>query len=163
MRSTGLGCALVVTLLVTLPACEVDLIDDPGFQIWCGETLCNWALEEGEIARVSTWHDHDYGVELIGSPVVLSQQGRSGATCVRVETVSHVAASAEVTVEIDVEDDGVIDEVVPVPPTTGFESRRREVRLDASTETVYFVRKSGTGRAVLARVRIDQRCPDLRR
>ncbi|MGB5286703.1 MAG: hypothetical protein WBN29_19505 [Polyangiales bacterium] len=42
-------------LLVTMGSyCETDVIDDPGFQFWCGEELCEWDLEEGEIRKVAT-------------------------------------------------------------------------------------------------------------
>ncbi len=160
MKTIVIRAVSCIALGLALSACETDVVDDAGFQLWCGETLCVWTLEEGEIDKVSTWHDHDYGVELVGAPVLLSQDARASAQCVRLETVSDVDASAVVTVEIDTDGDGESDHVVPVPPTDGYESRSVEVVLDLppKPDTVYYVRKSGEGRAVLARLRISREC-----
>ena len=144
-------------LMSVAAACETDLIDDPGFQLWSGEQLCTWELEEGEIRKVSTWHDHDYGVELVGSPVLLSQPGQSGASCVRIEVTSEVEPSAMVSVEVDADGDGAIDWVVPVQPSDGFVSRMQDVALSVSAG-VFYLRKSGQGRAVVARLRVSAEC-----
>ena len=105
MKTIVIRAVSYIALGLALSACETDVVDDAGFQLWCGETLCVWTLEEGEMDKVSTWHDHDYGVELVGAPVLLSQDARASAQCVRLETVSDVDASAVVTVEIDTDGD----------------------------------------------------------
>ena len=147
---------LAAALLSTAATCETDLIEDAGFQLWCGERLCAWDLEEGEIRKVATWHTHDYGVELVGAPVLLSSPSARSGSSVRVEVVSDVAQGAMVSVEIDRDGDGAIDRVLPVPPSDGFVSRvwQSEGSVDASG--VFFVRKSGEGRAVVARLRISR-------
>lgn len=160
MRTSWFGHLFSAACLSVVAAClpPPDFVDDAGFQIWCGERLCKWTLEEGDIARVSTWHDHDYGVELVGSPVLLSQDAQSIGGCIRVETVSSVAASAEVFVEVDTDGDGLIDWQVRVPPSEVYQSRAYEQSTAVGRDAVYFLRKSGTGRAVLARVRISDDC-----
>ncbi len=35
---------------------------DPGYDLWCGDDLCAWKVERGEIKRVATWHEGDAGV-----------------------------------------------------------------------------------------------------
>ena len=125
--------ALLVSLmmcLASLAACETDLIDDPGFQLWCGEELCAWELEEGEIRKVPTWHTHDYGVDLVGAPVLLSQGAQSSASCVRIEVTSRVEEDAMVTVEVDADGDGDVDRTVPVGSSERFVSQgsRRRAR-----------------------------------
>ena len=141
-------------------ACETDLVDDPSFQLWCGDELCAWDLEDGEIRKVSTWHDYDYGVELVGAPVVLSQQSRDIASCVRVEVTSQVEANAEVSVEVDEEGDGEIDWVIPVEASEDFVRRVKDVSLYVSTDGVFYVRKTGPGQAVVGRLRISEECRD---
>ena len=152
---------LLVSLMMCLAsvaACETDLVDDPGFQLWCGEELCAWDLEEGEIRKVPTWHTHDYGVDLVGAPVLLSQGARSSASCVRIEVTSKVEAGAMVTVEVDADGDGDVDLTVPVGSSERFVSRVHDVELDVSIEGVFYLRKSGQGEAVVARLRVSEEC-----
>jgi len=152
---------LLVSLMMCLAsvaACETDLVDDPGFQLWCGEELCAWDLEEGEIRKVPTWHTHDYGVDLVGAPVLLSQGARSSASCVRIEVTSKVEAGAMVTVEVDADGDGDVDLTVPVGGSERFVSRVHDVELDVSIEGVFYLRKSGQGEAVVARLRVSEEC-----
>jgi hypothetical protein len=144
--------------LVSVAACETDLIDDPGFQLWCGDQLCAWDLEEGEIRKVPTWHQHDYGVELVGSPVLLSQGARSSASCLRIEVTSKVEAAAMVTVEVDAYGDGDVDRTVPVHSSDDFVSQVQDVALKVSIDGVFYLRKSGQGGAVVARLRISDEC-----
>lgn len=153
--------ALLFSLLVfvvSAAACETDLIDDPGFQLWCGEELCAWDLEEGEIRKVPTWHTHDYGVDLVGSPVLLSQGARSSASCVRIEVTSRVEPGAMVTVEVDADGDGDVDWTVPVDSSERFAGQVRDVALEVSYEGVFYLRKSGQGEAVVARLRVSEEC-----
>ncbi len=157
--------AIFVVLL--LPACfETDVIDDAGFQMWCGNSLCAWSLEEGDIRRVPTWHEHDYAVELVGSPVVLSQQAqRSSAACVRVELIADVEPAAQMTAEIDYDGDGRSDWTTPID-RQGFRSMAWDVRPGVDRGSVFYLRKAGEGRAVVTQLRASSECddpPDLRR
>jgi hypothetical protein len=144
--------------LASVAACETDLVDDPGFQLWCGERLCAWDLEEGEIRKVPTWHTHDYGVDLVGAPVLLSQGAQGGASCVRIEVTSKIESGAMVTVEVDEDGDGEVDWRVPVDSSERFVSQVRDVTLDLSYEGVFYLRKSGQGEAVVARLRVSEEC-----
>jgi len=154
-------CALVAAGSFGAAACEIDVIDDAGFQLWCGESLCSWVVEEGEIRRVSTWHEHDYGVELVGAPVLLSQSTQRGACAVRVEVTSEIDEAASVSVEIDRNGDGVIDRSVVVPSSDGYMSRAWEVGVDLTDEGTIYLRKSGEGHAVIARLRVSAKCLPL--
>jgi hypothetical protein len=153
--------ALLVSLMICVlgaTTCETDLIDDPGFQLWCGEELCAWGLEEGEIRKVPTWHTHDYGVELVGAPVLLSQGARSSASCVRIEVTSQIESGAMVTVEVDADGDGDVDLTVPVESSEGFVSRVHDVELDVSIDGVFYLRKAAQGEALVARLRVSEEC-----
>jgi hypothetical protein len=147
----------VVALLGGGIACETDLLEDPGFQLWCGERLCQWDTVEGEIQRVSTWHEHDYGVELVGAPVVLRQPLAGTHGCALVEAVADVDPAADVTIAIDQDGDGN-PEWMQALATDGFEASSWEVDLDVAGEGFASMRKSSPGKAVIGRLRVSTEC-----
>ncbi|MGB5698153.1 MAG: hypothetical protein WBM46_21060 [Polyangiales bacterium] len=158
MNRPALLLALMACLMSAGVTCETDLIDDAGFQLWCGERLCAWDLEEGEIRKVPTWHTHDYGIELIGPSVLLSQPAQSSASCVRIEVTSEVEPSVMVSVEVDADGDGAVDWTVAIDPSDGFVSRVQDVERTVSFDGVVYLRKSGQGGAVVARLRVSDEC-----
>lgn len=154
------------TLLVLLPAflvttgsyCETDILEDPGFQFWCGENPCEWEVEEGEVRQVPTWHDYDYAIELVGAPVVISQRAKRGPNCVRIELIADVEPSAMLFVEIDFDDDGSADWSSPIN-RQGFQSMSWEIPSASSVGTWRFIlRKAAEGRAVIAQLRASSEC-----
>jgi len=156
MKGSALLFSVVTAFLSMAVTCESDLIDDVGFQLWCGERLCYWDLEEGEIRKVSTWHTNDYGVDLVGSPVLLSHEARGTASSLTIEVTSDIEQGAMVSVEIDYSGDGGIDWSVTVPPSDGFVSRTWQAQTGVGVDGVFYLRKSGEGRAVVARLRAAQ-------
>lgn len=162
----------LLALLLVGVTCETDLLEDPGFQFWCGERLCEWDTIEGEIERVSTWHEHDYGVELVGAPVVLTQPFARGTRgCALIETVADVDPAAEVFVVIDQDGDGAPEWERQVG-SEGFEAQSWEVDLDVFGDNIISldpdpvprpmgtasVRKNSPGEAIIARLRISTEC-----
>jgi len=140
--------------------CETDIIDDAGFQFWCGDALCTWEVEEGAVRKVSTWHEHDYAVELLGAPVVLTQPADGSLpSCVRIELIADVEPSAMVVVAIDYGGNGTIDWSAPIYGE-GFRSMAWEVRPRSADDydSVFILRKSNEGRAVIAQFRVSSEC-----
>ena len=43
-----------VLLLSGFDACDNDILQAPGFDLWCGDELCSWVVEEGEVERVAS-------------------------------------------------------------------------------------------------------------
>jgi len=146
-------------------SCEPSLTADPSFDLWCGEQLCAWRLEAGEVRRVATWHPADAGVELHGDPAAISQLlaiASREVSCLRFETLAQIDADASVSLEMDFLDDGLVDYHVPVAgnewaavlylvtPPTWYQGVRLRLR------------KSGPGRAVLAHLRVtaSHECSD---
>lgn len=158
MNRAALLLALMACLMSAGVTCETDLIDNAGFQLWCGERLCAWDLEEGEIRKVPTWHTHDYGIELIGPSVLLSQPSQSSASCVRIEVTSEIEPSALVSVEGDANGDGSVDWTVFIEPSDRFDRRVQDVERSLSVDGIVYLRKSGQGGAVVARLRVSREC-----
>jgi hypothetical protein len=152
---------LMPVFLVTMGNyCETDLIDDPGFQFWCGEELCAWQLEAGAVRKAPSWHEHDYAVELVGAPVVLSQQASRGfPSCVRLEVIADVEPRAMVSIEIDYTGDGSVDWQAPIQQE-GFRTVAWELREGAAPQrdSVFYVRKASEGRAVIMQLRASSEC-----
>ena len=129
-----------------------DILDDPGFDLWCGDTLCSWTLERGQLERVPTWHTSDSGVSMVGDDVAFSQLAETSVSCVRFELIADVADSAEVTLQVDVDDDGEIEHQERIP-TSSWQELSYLIRLPPAQRGILFrLHKRGAGRAVLAEV-----------
>jgi hypothetical protein len=147
------GILLAPLLCLALGACPLD--DDPGFDDWCGDNLCHWTLVDGTIKKAPTWHDRDYGVELEGSHVTLTQRPDiTSIACLEFKVIADIDPSAAVFVELDFRADG----------TTEYRERLPSARWQPLTFLIsapswydglqLTVRKESDGHAVLARLEL---------
>jgi len=140
-----------------------EVIRDRGFELWCGEQLCDWETERGQAVRVPTWHKGDDGVELVGDDVAIAQMtpvDSNDGDCIRFEFVADVDESATVELEIDVWGDGAAIERRPVP-TSHWAKTSFLLRIESPYRGILFrVTKRGAGRAVLANIgaHMDDAC-----
>src|SRR5438105_10923360 len=66
--------------------CGGGITRDPGFDLWCGDALCAWKIERGDIRRAPTWHEADAGVELVMPDTAIEQftpVNSLDGTCIR--------------------------------------------------------------------------------
>lgn len=131
-----------------------QIIDDAGFDLWCGDRLCRWTLEKGAVEPASTWHDGDRGLAMIGADVAISQLTEVDAGdghCVAFDLVADVADDAEVHLLVDVYGDGSIERDERIPASDwrpiGF-----RLRMPASYQGVRFRLTKLGGHAVLANI-----------
>lgn len=156
-RAFGLALLFLGFVATTGETCGPSLNTDAGFDFWCGETLCAWSVEEGAVERVPTWHRKDFGVSLEGDRVTLAQLVDSKSVrCLEVSLQADRDDEVALSLDLDFEDDGVVDYTRAV----SADDWEREVVLVTPPEwyaTVRVrVRKEGAGRAVLARIRLDE-------
>jgi hypothetical protein len=148
--------AAVFTTQTGYNECTGDVLHDPSFDVWCGDRLCSWQVEKGDIRKAPTWHEADLGVELVGDDVVLTQTSDVDAVvapCVRFELVADIAASAVVTLEMDLYADGAA-EFARELPASDWASLVYLVRMPGQYQGIRFrLSKSGGGRAVLGQIR----------
>ncbi len=147
----ALACALFAT------GCD-DIIKDPNFHTWCGDSLCSWKLESGEIRKAPTWHKNDTGVELLDSSaashVTAISQVVAGATykCLEFSVIADVAAEAQVYVEVDFGADGTAEYKQQIA-AVGFRVQKTQITAPARyTGMKLTLSKRGSGRAVLAQM-----------
>jgi hypothetical protein len=149
-------------LLMMTPAllgakCGESIVKDPNFDLWCGETLCNWQVEQGRIARAPTWHERDYGVELIGPAVQLSQRGEFGEDrpgCLSYDLLSDIDGKSQVVLEMDFDADGTV-EFTQVLPIGAWQILSYKAPAPTWYRAIKFsIRKHGDGHATLARIRV---------
>jgi hypothetical protein len=132
-----------------------QIIDDSGFDLWCGPNLCKWQVEAGEIRRISTWHEGDAGVELLGPEAKLSQLtdvNSFDGTCVRFEMVADLDDSVDLRLQMDVWGDGTYeyDERIPA---SDWRKLSYLVRMPSDYDGVRFrLYKRGAGRTNLANI-----------
>jgi len=126
---------LINILFITAIAMQLGATDcgsvirDSGFDLWCGEQLCAWKVERGEVKRVATWHEGDGGVELVGTDVAIAQLSPVDSSdghcrdlpdgsrtcespanvCIKFTLVANIDERASVDLNVDVSADGVVD------------------------------------------------------
>jgi hypothetical protein len=141
-----------------------QIIKDPGFDLWCGDRLCDWKTERGQIKQVPTWHAGDDGVELVGGDVAISQAtfvNSGDGTCIEFSMLTNIASDAEVHLQFDVFGDGTVDHDERVP-TAGWAPVSYKVLIAPPFNGVTFrLTKTGPGQAVLAEIKaeISGDCP----
>jgi hypothetical protein len=168
MRLASLTLALVAVSQLGATDCG-EIIADPGFDHWCGEQLCYWKLERGEIRRVPTWRAGDDGAELVGDDVAIAQLTAVTSIdtdCIRFEMLADIDETAEVRLEADVFDDGTVDWSERVP-TADWERVTMRIGLRGSYEGIKFrITKVGDGHATVAQMAAevapdDEPCPSF--
>ena len=148
---------LALTPVLLGAKCGESIVKDPGFDLWCGETLCNWHVEDGSITRAPTWHERDYGVELVGDPVHLSQRNDFGDDrpgCLSYDLLANVGDKAQVVLEMDFDEDGTVEftQVLPLGPWATLSYKAPAPSWYRSIK--FSIRKRGEGPATLARIRV---------
>jgi hypothetical protein len=134
--------------------CGGNVTRDPGFDLWCGESLCAWKLERGEIRRVPTWHVDDSGVELLDDTAIeqFTPVNSHDGTCIRFDLISDVAETAQAELGIDIYGDGSVERSYPIP-TTHWRPTSYEFAVQTPFTGIRFeIAKRGPGRAVVARM-----------
>ncbi len=146
--STGCGTS-------TLP----PLIQDPSFDLWCGDELCSWELDEGQIAQVPTWHAGDHGVGLLSDPTIISQLSpgtHRDTDCIWFTLMVDSDPGVTVQLEIDFRDDGITEYAHPIA-STDWTTYSYHIRPPEGFEQLRFrIRKTGVGNATLAQIMGDR-------
>ena len=149
---------LLSTLVLRGDACSpTSLVDDPGFDSWDENSLSAWQVDEGSITKAATWHSEDYGVEMVGSPVQISQVlnvSQTGGQCFEFYLMSDVEPSSGVWVGVDFNEDGEAD-IKQMLTGGGFQTSEFQIPEPAwFYQARFIIRKEGEGRAVLAEMAI---------
>ncbi|MBW1806592.1 MAG: hypothetical protein JRJ19_06385 [Deltaproteobacteria bacterium] len=135
----------------------IDL--DPGFDLWCGNDLCAWTVESGDVARVATWHRADYGVELVGDPVVIYQTSEitsAEADCFEFELQADSDPGVALSISMDFLDDGSTEYSHPLPSENYKPVRYCMLTPSWYVKVRFTIVKEGFGRAVLAQIKISK-------
>ena len=150
---------LLLLALSQLGATECGtVIDDPGFDLWCGDSLCAWKVVRGDAQRAATWHSADSGVALLGDDSAIQQLApvtSTDGTCIRFDLVANVDETAEVSLEIDIYGDGTVETSERIP-TSRWQPISYRLLFAPPFEGIRFeLAKRGTGTAVLAQIHAE--------
>ncbi len=157
-RIIELALAAVGLTVLSGSSCDNDLLHDPGMDMWCGEQLCSWTTEYGEVRKVATWHEMDEGAQLRAPATAMSQLAwidQHDADCIRFSLLADRDDDARLYLEIDFDDDGVLEYSHEIP-SDDFELATFHVETPGTYEGVRFrVRSQGWGHAVVAQIRAE--------
>jgi len=132
-----------------------NALSDTGFDLWCGDQMCNWKKERGDVSRVPTWNQGDPGVELVGDDVAIEQFSpvdSMDGQCLEFDMIADVSIDAHVVLNIDVFGDGSIDHTETIP-TASWALQAYKLPIKGVYRGIRFeIAKTGPGRAVLAQI-----------
>jgi hypothetical protein len=136
--------------------CDGDVVEDPTFRDWCGSALCAWHLDTGQVRPEPTWNTNDPGVGFVETPTQISQATQeSAARCLLFTSVADLDPLADVTLSVDFNSDGSIEYTGPLGAARWDQVQQEITAPEAYQGITFYVRKSGSGRAVLAEIRIQ--------
>lgn len=160
-----------------------EVLRDPGYDLWCGDELCAWQLERGEIKRIPTWHAGDSGVELVGPDTAISQltpldsadghcrdlaDGTRRCTspdnvCIELTLMANIDEAAVVDLNIDVFDNGTFEHTQRLPIAKWEKLVYRIVIGQPFAGVRFQLAKTGSGTAQLANIgaRLVDNCDGL--
>lgn len=135
--------------------CEGNVVQDPTFRDWCGDSLCAWTLDAGKVARVPTWNENDFGVSFLDRGTQISQvTPENQAPCLLFTTTADIDPSAQMSLLVDFDNDGTIDFQGPIGATQ-WRKVQTEITAPPRYDGITFhILKQGTGTAVLAEMRV---------
>lgn len=142
--------------LFALVIAGCPLAEDPSFDDWCGDQLCHWQQVAGNIQKVPTWNDHDFGVSLVGPQVILTQTTSiSSVPCLEFKVIADIDPAATVYLQMSFTGDGVNQYSQRIPGAAW-----QPLTLLVSAPTWYdslavTIDKESDGRAVLARLEVN--------
>ena len=148
------------------------VIRDSGFDLWCGEELCSWKVERGEVKRVPTWNEGDSGVELVGPDTAIAQltpvdssdgychENEDGSkncqypadVCIEISMIANVEKTAAVDLDIDISGDGTVESSERLPTASWKPLSYRIVVAKPFAGIRFQLAKSGAGKAQLANI-----------
>jgi hypothetical protein len=138
---------------------DPPVLNDPSFDLWCGDELCSWEVEEGVVMQVDTWTAGDHGVGMMSNPTVISQLSRASSDdtdCLWFSLMVDSEAGVTVQLEVDFQDDGINEYEHPIPSTDWTEFSYH-IRPPTSFDRIRFrIRKTGDGDATLAQIMADR-------
>jgi hypothetical protein len=160
-----------------------EVLRDPGYDLWCGDELCAWKVERGEIKRVPTWHEGDSGVELVGPDTAIAQlspvdsadgqcrdnpDGSRTCTspddvCIEFSLLANIDDHAVVDLNLDIFNDGTIEHTQRLP-LGKWQSLAYKVVIGQPFAGIRFeLAKSGSGVAQLANIgaKLARNCDGL--
>jgi hypothetical protein len=154
--SLGAALAAVATAFAGIGAdCNGDVVRDPTFRDWCNGSLCSWHLDSGNVLRVPTWNENDFGVSFASQGTEISQATQEDqATCLLFTTIADIDPSAQMWLFVDFDNDGTIDVQTPLGVS---DWHKVEVEITAPERyrgITFRVKKEGTGTVVLAEMRV---------
>src|SRR5262249_30223147 len=132
--------------------CGGDALKDPGFDLWCGDSLCAWKVERGTIARVPSWNKGDPAVELVGDDTAIEQLSpvdSSDGTCIEFTMIADVDDDVDVELNIDVLGDGSVEHHERLP-SAHWKPLSYDLFVRQPYAGIRFeLAKTGSGRAVV--------------
>lgn len=161
----------LVAWLTMFADCDRNVTQDPGFSDWCGDHLCSWKVEHGQISKVPTWDQNDFGILMVstacdlmggcadggnGAFVQLSQLTvEQDARCLLFTSVGKFDPEAQVSLAADFDNDGIIDVTRTLGSASWTQVQAEITAPPAYRGITFYLQKDGVSDATLAQLRVQ--------
>ena len=157
MRRNHAPLALAVLLLAAVAACgRLDVDSEPG-NFWnnaCAEAPCGWEQLAGSLGHAPTWSETDYAYTFEAPGTKLTRRvDRRG--CQQIEILGDIEASAELTLQLDLNEDDIVDFTAVLPASHWQPTALRVNGPIGELGMRMTIEKRGTGKAAIARLRMS--------
>ena len=132
-------------------SCSIFLDSELGYELsWCGDALCEWEVTTGEIQRAPTWHERDYGVELVGDTAEITYTDSTvDSVCIEFELIAYMEYRGQLSLGLDFWNDGTVDYWESIP-RSNWERQKLLLPAPSGYKGIRIViRKEKEGRVVL--------------
>ena len=134
-----------------------QVINDDGFDLWCGTQLCDWQIDKGSIEKVQTWHVGDDGVQFNGDGAEISQlssvTSHDGA-CLQFDVLADIDPTVDMELFGDIWGDGNAPEYQQRIIGSGFAPLVFSFKINGYYNGIrFYLQKHGDGHATLAQLR----------
>jgi hypothetical protein len=144
--------AALLGLLGLSAGCVGTAVPDDVFSVTCTDAPCDWEVRAGKLEATGSWHPRERAFAFVepGTEITRLLPVSMFTSCYRFELIADVEVGTELSLSLDFNDDGLIEQRLLVPPVRWGRTQLHALAPGEYHSLRLHLRKAGEGRAALA-------------